>query len=77
MMEQREQFSTKWYAALTKLSYEEHRGLLFEIPGGGEGFHPKLVLPISNKSSRQVLGLFPNYIFESIDVLSSDDFQVG
>lgn len=76
MVEQRERIGRKWYIALTKSRYEDTAHSCLRSRGI-EVFHPKLVLPIPNNSGRQVLSLFPSYIFVSIDVSSSDYFQVA
>ena len=76
IVEQREQLGRKWYVALTKSRYEDTAHFYLRSRGI-EVFHPKLVLPTPNNSGRQVLSLFPSYIFVSIDASSSDYFQVA
>jgi transcription elongation factor/antiterminator RfaH len=60
----------KWYVVLTKFRSEESAA--FHLKGRRiTVFYPKLFLPLSNNSARQVVALFPNYLFVRIDALSA------
>ena len=66
----------KWYVVLTKVRNEE--SARFHLAHKGiEVFYPKLLLPISNKPGRQIVALFPNYLFVRIDVASPEYSQVA
>lgn len=75
MVEQDRQLDRRWYVASTKPRSEEiaHCHLLGR---GIEVYYPKLFLPIANRSGRQLIPLFPNYLFVRIDVSSSEYSQV-
>ena len=75
MVEQDRQLGRRWYVASTKPRSEEiaHFHL---VARGIEVYYPKLFLPIPNRSGRQLIPLFPNYLFVRIDVSSSEYFQV-
>ena len=75
-VQQAMQLGKKWYVALTKPRNEEtaHRYL---SASDIEVFYPKLLVPIQNNSGRQVVSLFPNYIFVHIDASSSEYFKVA
>jgi transcriptional antiterminator RfaH len=70
------QLGKKWYVALTKPRTEETAHFYLSARGI-EVFYPKLFIPIPNKSGRQEISLFPNYIFVRIDSSSSEYFQVA
>ena len=74
-MEQEEQFGKKWYVALTK-PRNESTAQFYLSTKGVKVFYPKLLLPVPSRSGRQVVPLFPNYLFVHIDVSSSEYFQV-
>ena len=75
MVEQDRQLGRRWYVASTKPRSEEiaHVHLLGK---GIEVYYPKLFLPIANRSGRQLIPLFPNYLFVRIDLSSSEYSQV-
>ena len=75
MVEQSLQLDKKWYVALTKPRSEEAASFHLGTKGV-EVFYPRLVLPVPNRSGRQVVALFPNYIFVHIDAASTEYFQV-
>ena len=75
-MEQLEQTGKKWYVLLSKPRQEETAEFHLNAKGV-ETFYPRLLLPVPNKSGRQVVALFPNYLFVRIDAASSDYFQVS
>jgi len=65
-----------WYVVLTKPRNEETAQ--FHLRSKNiEVFYPKLFLPLSNKSGRQVVSLFPNYLFVHIDASSPEYSQVA
>ena len=75
MFEQDRQLGRRWYVASTKPRSEEIAH--FHLLGRGiEVYYPKLFLPIANRSGRQLLPLFPNYLFVRIDVSSGEYSQV-
>lgn len=65
----------RWYVAFTKPRQEETAQYFLNLKGL-EVFYPKLLLPYANRGGRQILPLFPNYIFVRIDVASQDYSQV-
>ena len=72
-----EQNDTKsWYVVLSKSRHEE--AAYFHLTSKGiEVFYPKLFLPVARKSGRQIIPLFPNYLFVRIDVSSLEYSQVA
>lgn len=71
-----EQTGKKWYVVLSKPRQEETAK--FHLSAKGiEVFYPRLLLPVPNKSGKQVVALFPNYLFVRIYVASSEYFQVS
>ena len=75
MLEQAQSVGRKWYVVITKPRQEATAQ--FHLSNKGfDVFYPKLFIPIRNTSGRQVVPLFPNYIFVHIDVASTDYFQV-
>lgn len=73
-MEQTQQRGKNWYVVLTKVRSEETAQVHLTTKGI-EVFYPKLFLP-ATKSGRNVVSLFPNYVFVRIDVDSSEYYQV-
>ena len=64
-----------WYVVLTKPRHEETAQ--FHLASKGiEVFYPKLFLPFPTKLGRQIIPLFPNYIFVRIDSSSPQYSQV-
>src|ERR1041384_2000854 len=64
-----------WYVVLTKPRHEETAQ--FHLASKGiEVFYPKLFLPFPIKLGRQIIPLFPNYIFVRIDSSSPQYSQV-
>jgi len=75
MVEQDRQLGKRWYVASTKPRSEQIAH--FHLLGRGiEAYYPKLFLPIANRSGRQLIPLFPNYLFVRIDMSSSEYSQV-
>jgi len=74
-VEQKQQCGRKWYVVLTKARSEESAQIHLTTKGI-EVFYPKLFLPVS-KSGRNVVSLFPNYLFVQIDVASPEYYQVA
>lgn len=75
IVEQIQQIGKRWYVVVTKPRNEEMAQYHLhsrEI----EVFYPKLFLPVSNRSGRHVVSLFPNYLFVRIDASSSQYSQV-
>jgi len=75
MVEQDRQLGSRWYVASTKPRSEEiaHHYLMGR---GIEVYYPKLFLPIPNRSGRQLIPLFPNYLFVRVDFATRDYSQV-
>ena len=74
-MEQTQLIGKKWYVVLTKPRNEEMAQLHLSR-NGIEVFYPKLFLPVSNKSGRHIVSLFPNYLFVRIDASSTEYSRV-
>jgi transcriptional antiterminator RfaH len=74
-MEQNQKSEKNWYVVVTKARNEE-TAQFHLMSKNIEVFYPKLFLPLSNKSGRQVVSLFPNYLFVHIDALSAEYSQV-
>jgi transcriptional antiterminator RfaH len=73
-METGQQGGKKWYVVLTKVRSEENAQ--FHLNARNiEVFYPKLLLPVA-RSGRQVVSLFPNYLFVRIDASSPEYYQV-
>jgi transcriptional antiterminator RfaH len=73
-VEHNQQDGKRWYVVLTKVRSEENAR--FHLSARGvEVFYPKLFLP-ATKSGRQIVSLFPNYIFVRIDASSPEYYQV-
>ena len=64
-----------WYAAFTKPRSEDTAKYYLEHKGI-EVFYPRLLLPLSSRSGRLVVPLFPNYLFVRIDLDSPEYSQV-
>jgi len=74
-LEYGQQLSRKWYVAFTKLRNEG--AAQFHLATKGiEVFYPKLLLVGAGKVGRQIIPLFPNYIFVRIDVSSPEYYSV-
>jgi transcriptional antiterminator RfaH len=73
-VEQNQQGGKNWYVVLTKARSEETAQVHLNTKGI-EVFYPKLFLPVS-KSVRQIVSLFPNYLFVRIDASSPEYYQV-
>jgi transcriptional antiterminator RfaH len=65
----------RWYVAFTKARHEETAQYFLNLKGL-DVFYPKLLLPFANRGGRQILPLFPNYIFVHIDIASREYSQV-
>ena len=65
----------KWYAVFTKPRMEE-TAKFYLARKQIKVFYPKLILPISARPGRNVVPLFPNYIFVRIDAASDQYYQV-
>jgi transcriptional antiterminator RfaH len=63
------QRNKQWCAVYTKPQREEFAELNLH-QRGVETFFPKLFLPQSAKRQKQIVALFPNYLFVCIEVLS-------
>ena len=73
-MEQSHQSGKKWYVVLTKVRSEETAQIHLSTKGI-EVFYPQLILPTS-RSGRNIVSLFPNYVFVRIDASSPEYYQV-
>ena len=65
----------KWYAVLTK-PHNEGIAQIYLTRKEIEVFFPKLYLPIPTRVGRQIVGLFPSYLFVRIDASSAEYSQV-
>ena len=65
----------KWYVTFTKPRSEDTARYYLEQKGI-EVFYPRLFLPLSSRSGRQIVSLFPNYLFVRIDLASTEYFRV-
>lgn len=65
----------RWYVAFSKPRQEETARFHLETKAV-EVFYPKLFLPVANRRGKQVLPLFPNYLFVHIDIDSPAYTQV-
>ena len=75
-MEQIQQANQKrWYVTFTKPRSEDTAKYYLEQKGI-EVYYPRLFLPLSSRSRRQVVPLFPNYLFVRIDLATTEYFQV-
>jgi transcriptional antiterminator RfaH len=74
-VEQNQQPGRKWYAVLTKPRNEEIAQFHMHLKNINV-FYPKLFVPVPTKSGRQVVALFPNYLFVNIDLSSTQYCQV-
>jgi transcriptional antiterminator RfaH len=62
---------TYWFAVYTKPQKEEYAELNLRLRGIYT-FFPKLFLPKSAKRKKQVVALFPNYLFVRCEIVSED-----
>jgi transcriptional antiterminator RfaH len=70
-----EQPQKQWYVVSTKPKNEEIAR--FHLASKGiEVFLPRLVLPIGASSGRNIVSLFPNYLFVRIDAFGPEHAQV-
>jgi transcriptional antiterminator RfaH len=60
-----------WFAVYTKPQKEEYAELNLRLRGV-DTFFPKLFLPKSAKRKKQVVALFPNYLFARCEVISEE-----
>lgn len=70
-----QQAHKRWYVVLTKPRNEENARFHLATKGI-EVFYPKLSLPMPTRSGRNVVSLFPNYLFVRIDSFSPEHSQV-
>ena len=71
-MTQREK---NWCAVYTKPQKEEFAEVNLRLRGV-ETFFPKLFLPKSAKRKKQIVALFPNYLFVCVDVFSDEHASI-
>lgn len=60
-----------WFAVYTKPQKEEYAELNLRLRGI-DTFFPKLFLPKSPKRKKQVVALFPNYLFVRCEIVSQE-----
>ena len=60
-----------WFAVYTKPQKEEYADLNLRLRGI-DTFFPKLFLPKSAKRKKQVVALFPNYLFVRCEIVSEE-----
>lgn len=60
-----------WCAVYTKTQKEEFAEVNLRLRGI-DTFFPKLFLPKSAKRKKQIVALFPNYLFVCIDIISEE-----
>ena len=65
------QRNKQWCVVYTKPQKEEFAEVNLHLRGI-ETFFPKLFLPKSAKRKKQIVALFPNYLFVCIDVISDE-----
>jgi transcription elongation factor/antiterminator RfaH len=65
------QRNKQWCVVYTKAQKEEFAEVNLRLKGV-DTFFPKLFLPKSTKRKKQIVPLFPNYLFVCIDVISEE-----
>jgi transcription elongation factor/antiterminator RfaH len=65
-----------WFAVYTKPQKEDYAELNLRMRGI-DTFFPKLFLPKSAKRKKQVVALFPNYLFVRCEVVSEEYGSIG